>query len=102
VLYVFMAVMGVGWAAIVSLPFAIMSQHVEQSRIGLYMGVFNLAVVLPQLMVSLGIGTLVSRVEDKGVVFLVGALTLALSGTAWLMVRRDGQPSTAAAPRAAH
>jgi hypothetical protein len=43
VLYLLMALMGIGWAAIVSLPFSIMSQRVDQSRIGLYMGVFNLS-----------------------------------------------------------
>jgi maltose/moltooligosaccharide transporter len=85
-LYVLMAVMGVGWAAIVSLPFAIMSQRVDQSRIGLYMGVFNLCIVLPQLVVSFGVGTIVSRMGDKGAIFLVGAISLALSAVAWRFV----------------
>jgi Na+/melibiose symporter-like transporter len=96
-LYAFMAVMGVGWAAIVSLPFAIMSQHVDQARIGLYMGVFNLSLVLPQLVVSLGVGTLVARLADKGSIFVVGAISVGLSALAWLMVRRTGQPATQAA-----
>jgi MFS family permease len=86
--YAMMAVLGVGWAAIVSLPFAIMSQRVEQARIGLYMGVFNLSVVLPQLLVSLGVGTLLGRVDDKGVMFIVGAICTGLSAVAWLFVRR--------------
>ena len=60
VLYLLMALMGIGWAAIVSLPFSIMSQRVEPSRIGLYMGVFNLSIVLPQLVVSLGVGAFVA------------------------------------------
>ena len=81
-----MAMMGIGWAAIVSLPFAIMSQRVDASRIGLYMGVFNLSIVLPQLVVSLGVGTFVSRVEDKGAIFLIGAVSLALAAVAWRSV----------------
>ena len=95
-----MALMGIGWAAIVSLPFAIMSQRVDQSRMGLYMGVFNLSVVLPQLLVSLGVGTLVSRVADKGLIFLIGAASLGVSATAWLFVRRSAEssPLGAAAP----
>jgi hypothetical protein len=104
IVYALMAVMGIGWAAIVSLPFAIMSQRVDQSQIGLYMGVFNLSVVLPQLLVSLGVGTLVSRVADKGVIFLIGATTLAISSLAWLFVRRSTAPHGAAAiaPAVAH
>jgi maltose/moltooligosaccharide transporter len=89
VLYLLMAVMGIGWAAIVSLPFSIMSQRVDQSRIGLYMGVFNLSIVLPQLVVSLGVGTFVSSVQDKGAIFLIGAVSLALASIAWRSVAGD-------------
>jgi maltose/moltooligosaccharide transporter len=99
-LYLLMALMGIGWAAIVSLPFSIMSQRVDQSRIGLYMGVFNLSIVLPQLVVSLGIGTFVSGVADKGAIFLVGAVSLALAAIAWRSVE-SGTGSTAAASTAA-
>ena len=90
VLYLLMALMGIGWAAIVSLPFSIMSQRVDQSRIGLYMGVFNLSIVLPQLVVSLGVGAFVNRVADKSVIFLIGAVSLALAAFAWRSVSGDG------------
>ena len=98
IIYTLMALMGIGWAAIVSLPFAIMSQRVDQSRMGLYMGVFNLSVVLPQLLVSLGIGSLVSRVADKGLIFGIGAAALGVSATAWLFVRRSAEFSPLVAP----
>jgi len=88
--YVLMAVLGVGWGAIVSLPFAIMSQAVQQSRMGLFMGLFNLSVVLPQLTVSLGVALFVSRAPDKGVIFLVSAVAIALSALAWSLVREEG------------
>jgi maltose/moltooligosaccharide transporter len=87
--YVLMAVLGVGWGAIVSLPFAVMSQTVQQSRMGLFMGLFNLSVVLPQLTVSLGVALFVSRAPDKGVIFLVSAVAIALSTIAWSLVRED-------------
>ena len=100
--YGLMALMGIGWAAIVSLPFAIMSQRVDQGRIGLYMGVFNLSVVLPQLLASLAIGKLVEHAHDKGVIFLIGAGCLATSALAWMFVRRAedgvGSASPAATP----
>jgi maltose/moltooligosaccharide transporter len=88
-LYGLMAVVGIGWAAIVSLPFAIVSQKVSQARMGLYMGLFNLSVVLPQLVVSLGVALLVSRAADKGVIFAISAISLALSTVAWSLVRED-------------
>lgn len=87
--YLLMAVVGIGWAAIVSLPFAIVSQKVNQARMGLYMGLFNLSVVLPQLIVSLGIALFVSRAPDKSVIFLISAASLALSTFAWSLVREE-------------
>lgn len=95
VLYLLMALMGIGWAAIVSLPFAIMSQRVDSSRIGLYMGVFNLSIVLPQLVVSLGIGTFVGKVADKGAIFLIGAVSLGLAAAAWRSVSTRSDPALA-------
>ena len=85
-LYTLMALLGIGWAAIVSLPFSIMSQRVEPARIGLYMGVFNLSIVLPQLVVSLGVGRFISAASDKGLIFLIGAASMALSAIAWRSV----------------
>ncbi|NJD32275.1 MAG: SLC45 family MFS transporter [Gammaproteobacteria bacterium] len=90
-LYLLMAVMGIGWAAIVSLPFSIMSQRVDPSRIGLYMGVFNLSIVLPQLVVSLGVGSIVSAMDDKGGIFLIGAVSLALAAVAWRSVAGNSE-----------
>jgi MFS family permease len=88
-MYVLMAVVGIGWAAIVSLPFAIVSQKVSQARMGLYMGLFNLSVVLPQLVVSLGVALMISRAPDKSIIFIVSAASLALSTIAWCFVRED-------------
>jgi MFS family permease len=88
-LYSLMAVVGIGWAAIVSLPFAIVSQKVNQARMGLYMGLFNLSVVLPQLVVSLGVALIISRAPDKNVIFAISAASLALSTVAWSFVRED-------------
>jgi maltose/moltooligosaccharide transporter len=86
--YLGMAIMGLGWGAIVSLPFAIFSQGVSPARIGLFMGVFNLSVVLPQLAVSLGVGYWLSQIENKSLVFVLGGVCMALSGLAWLAVRQ--------------
>ena len=86
-IYVMMGVVGIGWAATVSLPFAIMSQKVDQARMGLYMGLFNLSVVLPQLVASLGVGEAVSRAADKGLIFVICTATLAVSAVAWMLVK---------------
>jgi MFS family permease len=88
-LWLLMAVVGIGWASMVSLPFAIVSQKVSQARMGLFMGLFNLSVVLPQLVVSLGVALMVSLAPDKSVIFVISAASLALSTIAWSFVRED-------------
>jgi MFS family permease len=85
-IYVLMAVIGVGWASIISLPFAIISQKADKAEMGLFMGLFNLSVVLPQLVVSLGISLLVSRSEDLRVIFVVSAVAMGLATLSWLRV----------------
>lgn len=87
--YIFIAIAGVGWGSIVSLPFAIMSEKVDQSKMGLYMGIFNLSVVLPQLVASFKIGEIVNHAADKSVVYLVATVTLAISALLWLFVRNE-------------
>ncbi len=94
VIYVLMAVCGVGWAAIISLPFAIMSQKVDQAKMGLYMGLFNLSVVLPQLVASLGVGYAINQVENKSLIFIISAVSLAISFVAWAMVKDDQSTTT--------
>ena len=88
-IYLLMAVVGVGWASIVSLPFAIFSQKIGKEEMGLYMGLFNLSVVLPQLVVSLGISLLVSRADDLRIIFIVSAIALAISTLSWTRVREN-------------
>jgi len=87
ILYVLMAVAGIGWAAVVSLPFAIMTEKIDQSRTGFFMGIFNLSVVLPQLLVSLFVGTIIKNTVDKNVIFIISGISLALSAMLWTMVK---------------
>jgi len=86
-LYVLMGVAGIGWAAIVSLPFAIMSEVVDKSRMGFYMGMFNLSIVIPQLLVSLAVGLIVMSSENKNIVFLISGVSLAISALLWMIVK---------------
>lgn len=86
-LYGLMALCGIGWGAIVSLPFSIMSGHVESARMGLFMGLFNLSIVLPQLLSSLGISRVVAAAPDKGLIFALSGGFLLLSALAWFPLR---------------
>jgi len=86
-LYAFMIVAGIGWAAIVSLPFAIMSETVNKARMGLFMGLFNLSIVIPQLIVSWYFGKIIQSASDKEIVFLISGVSLLLSAIFWMIVK---------------
>jgi len=94
ILYILMAVCGIGWAAIVSLPFAIMSEKVDESRMGFFMGIFNLSVVLPQLIVSLVLGYFIMEAQDKNLIFIISGTTLAISAVLWLLVKEKQVQTT--------
>ncbi len=87
--YLLIAIAGIGWGSVVSLPFAIMSEKVDQTKMGLFMGIFNLSVVLPQLVASFKMGEVVNASTDKTVVFIICAVTLLISGILWLFVKND-------------
>lgn len=87
IVWVLMAVCGIGWAAIVSLPFAIMSEKVNKQKMGFFMGIFNLSVVLPQLFVSLVLGTVIQNTADKNLIFVISGATLLVSALLWFLVK---------------
>lgn len=95
-LYASMAVVGIGWSAVVSLPFAIMSEKVDKSRMGFFMGLFNLSVVLPQLM-STQVGFVLKDAADKSLLFFICGGCLGVSALLWCLVS-EKKPVPATAP----
>ena len=89
VFFAALAIVGIGWASLVSLPFAIMSEKVDQTKMGLYMGIFNLSVVLPQLVASFKMGEVVNNAADKSIIFVICAVCLAISGVLWFAVKNE-------------
>jgi maltose/moltooligosaccharide transporter len=49
---------GVAWASILSMPYAMLSTALPPARMGVYMGVFNFFIVIPEIVASLGFGPL--------------------------------------------
>ncbi|MEM9835801.1 MAG: MFS transporter [Bacteroidota bacterium] len=91
--FILMAVVGIGWAAVVSLPFAIMSEVVDQRKMGLYMGLFNLSVVLPQIVAS-NLGHFIESQADKSVIYVISGACLAVSAVLWLLVKDNSHRAT--------
>jgi MFS family permease len=90
-LYALMMILTFGWAAIVSLPFAIMSEKVDKSRMGFFMGIFNLSVVVPQLVSSFLIGRIINHAVDKSLIFIISGASLAISALLWIFVTDESR-----------
>src|ERR1022692_842387 len=56
-----LALGGVAWASILSMPYAILSGALPAERMGVYMGIFNFFIVLPEIIAALTFGPLVKN-----------------------------------------
>jgi len=59
VLLASMVGVGIAWASILSMPYAILSTALPPQRMGVYMGVFNFFIVIPEIVASLAFGPLI-------------------------------------------
>jgi len=57
---------GIAWASILSMPYAILSTAVPPERMGVYMGVFNFFIVIPEIVAAIGFGPLIRLVFGEG------------------------------------
>ena len=48
------ACIGVAWGSILSMPYAMLSSSVPKNQMGIYMGIFNMFIVIPQIIAALG------------------------------------------------
>lgn len=76
-IYLLVAMIGVGiaWASLNSIPFAMVASVMPRKNRGLYMGIFNIAICLPQILVGLTIGYLLKTFlhgNTDYVMFLAG------------------------------
>ncbi len=63
---------GIAWASILSLPYAMLSSALPADKMGFYMGVFNFFIVLPQILAAVGFGWIVKHVlHDNALIAVV-------------------------------
>jgi maltose/moltooligosaccharide transporter len=91
---------GIAWASILSMPYAILTGSLPPSKLGYYMGVFNFFIVIPQIVAAAILGFVVGRFFGGQAIdaLLVGGGSLVLA--ALLMLRVQDQDEATAAARA--
>jgi maltose/moltooligosaccharide transporter len=66
-----MFAVGIAWASILSMPYAMLANAIPGHRMGFYMGVFNFFIVLPQIAASLGLGIIVSKLLSDNTMYAI-------------------------------
>jgi maltose/moltooligosaccharide transporter len=79
------ALVGIAWASILSMPYALLASCLDPKKMGVYMGIFNMFIVIPQIVAATLLGPTLRMLFDGEAIFaliisgaslLVGALCL--------------------------
>ncbi len=94
-LVISMAGLGIAWASLLTMPYAILSSVVPYRKMGVYMGMFNFFVVIPQIISAALLGLLVRTVFSGHTInaLLLGGASMIVA--AILMLRVKDQPAPA-------
>ena len=83
-----MAGVGCAWASILSLPYALLADSVPAEKMGVYMGIFNFFIVIPQLLAATLLGFLLKMLFGNAPInaLLIGGVSLVVAGLCTLRV----------------
>jgi maltose/moltooligosaccharide transporter len=62
---------GMAWAAILSMPYAILAGVLPADKTGVYMGIFNFTIAAPQIISGLISGWILSSVFENNAVYII-------------------------------
>ena len=98
-LFASMAGVGIAWASILSMPYAILAGSLPPERTGVYMGIFNFFIVLPEIIASLGFGWVMSHLLNNNRILAVmsGGVFLLIAAILMQSVPIGPEPITARA-----
>jgi maltose/moltooligosaccharide transporter len=79
---------GMAWASILSIPYAILTGSLPQNKMGVYMGIFNFFIVIPQILAASILGVLVKHIFAGETIYalMLGGCSMVLAGIITLFV----------------
>ena len=80
---------GIAWASILAMPYAMLSGALPAARMGVYMGIFNFFIVIPEILASLALGPVVKNIfgNDPVKVVMLGGASMLVAAVLALRVR---------------
>jgi maltose/moltooligosaccharide transporter len=81
-LYLSMSMVGIAWASILSMPYTMLAGSIPPQKMGIYMGIFNFFIVLPEIIASLSFGSIMNNLlhNDRLLAVLIGGVLLIIAG----------------------
>jgi maltose/moltooligosaccharide transporter len=73
---------GIAWASILSMPYAILAGALPPQRMGVYMGIFNFFIVIPQILAATLLGFFTKHIFAGNAIYtiILGGLSMILAG----------------------
>jgi len=86
---------GIAWASILSMPYAILASALPATRMGVFMGIFNLFIVLPEIGASVGFGWVMNHLlhNNRLTAVVAGGVFLAMAAGLMQFVRDEAGPA---------
>lgn len=87
---------GIAWASTLSMPYAMLAGSLPEGKTGVYMGIFNFFIVIPEIVAALGFGWVMNNVLDNNrlAAVVAGGAFMALAALLVLRVQDPGEPAS--------
>lgn len=84
---------GIAWASILSIPYAMLSGSLPSNKMGYYMGVFNFFIVIPQIVAGTILGFLINTFFNDEPVYalIIGGCSMIIAGLLTLTVSTNNK-----------
>lgn len=88
-LIVSMIGLGIAWSGLLTIPYAILSSVIPHKKMGVYMGMFNYFVVIPQILAAAVLGLLVRTVFHNQAIYAIvlGGVSMIVAGILMMFVK---------------
>lgn len=89
ILIVPMVGVGIAWASILSMPYAILAGSIPAAKMGVYMGLFNLFITMPQIVNGVFSGPIVKRIFDSQAIYalIIAGVSLLIASFSVVFVK---------------
>ena len=90
-LWLWFSLVGISWGSILSMPYAMLSSTIAPEKMGIMMGIFNMFIVIPQIVAALGGVNFLYGLMGEAPIFalVVAGLSLLISAFSNLLITEE-------------